>query len=131
MDKSTFSDWLGPLGKMDNPRPIDWLNLALSLAALKKPRLHGFICKFTSLVFMFYDSLNRSGTATEVDHISIKLKVWVMNTSMNKPVFIITRIIHQATSYKLLDKVLERYKPVSFIKPGFVIGSMKIFIKKF
>ena len=51
-----------------------------------------------------------------------------MNTSMNKPVFIITRIIHQATSYKLLDKVSERYKPVSFIKPGFVIGSMKILI---
>ena len=68
------------------------------------------------LVFMFYDSLNRNGTATEVDHISIKLKVWIMNTSINKPVFIITRIIHQAASCKLLDKVSERYKPVSFIK---------------
>ena len=39
-----------------------------------------------------------------------------MNTSMNKPVFIITRIIHQAISHKFLNKVSERDKPVFVIK---------------
>ena len=67
--------------------------------------------KFASFVFVFYNPLNRSGTATEADHISIKWKVWITNTSMSKPVFIITRIIYQATSHKFLSSLAEQDEP--------------------
>ena len=59
-----------------------------SLAARKKPRLHGLICQksFVSVMLqvLFLTKSTDPGLGNcKVDHISAKLKVWVMKTSKN------------------------------------------------